>query len=287
MSTPLEKAQVLIEALPFLKVFDRKFVIIKVGGSTMTDQETLASVVKDVVFLEQVGVWPVLVHGGGPRITAEMERQGLKAQFVNGRRMTDKATMDIAHKVLIDEISANVINLIEAAGGKAVALNGRNTRFLECKKLLVDGLDLGFVGEIVRVDTELARRLSMGGIIPVVAPIARGREDGQLYNINADSVAWRIAAELEAEKLIFLSNVPGIMRDKDKPETLISSVAFGDCYKLLKEGVVKGGMIPKVEACMSALDGGVHKAHIISGLQKQALLLEIFTPEGTGTEIHW
>jgi acetylglutamate kinase len=286
MSTPLEKARIFIEALPYLKAFDRKFVVIKVGGSTMTDHETLASVVADVVFLEQVGVWPVLVHGGGPAISAEMERLGLKPQFINGRRVTDRATMEVAHMVLIDQISGNVVNLIEAVGGKAVPLNGRGSRFLQCKKLVENGVDLGYVGELTQVDTELARRMAMGGIIAVVAPIARGR-DGQLYNINADSVAWRIAAELEAEKLVFLSNVPGLMKDKDDPATLISSASVPDCYALMKDGTVAGGMIPKVEACLSALDGGVHKTHIISGLVKHSLLLELFTPEGIGTEIHW
>jgi acetylglutamate kinase len=286
MSTPLQKARIFIEALPYLKSFDRKFVVIKVGGSTMTDEKTLPSVLTDVAFLEQVGIWPLLVHGGGPRISAEMERLGLKPHFIQGRRVTDGPTMEVAHKVLIDEISANVVTLIETAGGKAVALNGRGTQFLQCKKLVERGLDLGFVGEITRVDTELVRRMAMGGIIPVVAPIARGA-DGQLYNINADSVAWRLAAELEAAKLVFLSNVPGLMKDKDDPASLISSVGVPDCFKMLKDGTIVGGMIPKVEACMNALDGGVQKTHIISGLQKHALLLELFTPEGIGTEIHW
>lgn len=286
MSTPLQKARLFIEALPYLKAFDRKFVVIKVGGSTMTDVKTLPSVLTDVTFLEQVGLWPLLVHGGGPRISAEMERLGLKPNFIQGRRVTDAPTMEVAHKVLIDEISTNVVNMIEAAGGKAVALNGRGTQFLQCKKLVDKGLDLGFVGEITRVDTELARRMAMGGIIPVVAPIARDA-DGQLYNINADSVAWRLAAELEAAKLVFLSNVPGLMMDQNNPESLISSLSVPDCYKLLKDGTIAGGMIPKVEACMSALDGGVQKTHIISGLEKHALLLELFTPEGIGTEIHW
>jgi acetylglutamate kinase len=286
MSTHLDKTRVLIEALPYLKAFDRKFVVIKIGGSTMTDAPTLTSLVTDVVFCEQVGVWPVLVHGGGPRITQEMERLGIRPRFLQGRRVTDAQTMEIAQRVLIDEISAHVVRLIEEAGGKAVALNGRNTRFLECKKLVEQGVDLGLVGELVRVDTELARRMSMGGIIPVVAPIARGR-DGQLYNINADSVAWRIAAELEAEKLVFLSNVPGILKDKNRPDTLCSSLSLPECHKLIKESVIAGGMLPKVEACMSALDGGVHKTHIISGLEKHSLLLELFTPEGVGTEIHW
>jgi acetylglutamate kinase len=284
----LSKSKVLLEALPYLKAFDRKFVVIKIGGSTMTDAKILPSVVRDVVFLEQVGVWPIIVHGGGPRITDEMERRGLKANFVKGRRVTDEATLEIAHKVLIDEISANVVTLIEADDGKAIPLNGRGSRFLRCEKKIFaedPAMDLGYVGEITQVDSELVHRICDGNIIPVVAPIARAETDGHLYNVNADSVAWKIAAEVKAEKLVYLSNVPGILRDKDKPETLISSATLSECDDLIKENVIVGGMIPKIEACMSALKAGVRKTHVISGLLQHSLLLEIFTPEGIGTEI--
>ena len=283
----LSKSKVLIEALPYLKAFDRKFMVIKIGGSTMTDKKILPSVVRDVVFLEQVGLWPILIHGGGPRITDEMERRGMKATFVKGRRVTDEATLEIAHKVLIDEISANVMELIQKEGGKAIPLNGRGARFLRCHKKIFDEdptLDLGFVGEIESIDIELAHRIVLGGIIPVVAPIALGM-DGHLYNVNADSVAWKIAADVQAEKLVYLSNVPGILRDKDKPETLISSATLSECDQLMRDNVIVGGMIPKIEACMSALKNGVKKTHVISGLQQHSLLLEIFTPEGIGTEI--
>ena len=284
----LDKAKVLLEALPYLKAFDSKFVVIKVGGSTMTDAAVLPSVLRDVVFLEQAGMWPILVHGGGPRITAEMERRGLKPTFVQGRRVTDAATLAIAQEVLIDEISRNVVNLIERAGGNALPLNGRDSNFLRCRKKIFEAdpkVDLGLVGEIESIDRELARRLALGGIITVVAPIARAA-DGQLYNVNADSVAWKIAAEVQAEKLVYLSNVPGILRDKERPETLLSSVALDECQALMKEKVIVGGMIPKIEACLAALQAGVRKTHVISGLAQHTLLLEIFTPEGIGTEIH-
>ena len=283
----LEKAEVFLEALPYLKDFDRKFVVIKIGGSTMTDTSILPSVVRDVVFLEQVGVWPIIVHGGGPRITEEMERKGLKANFVQGRRVTDEPTLDIAQKVLIDEISANVVRLVEAEGGKAIPLNGRGSGYLRCKKKVFEEdpeMDLGYVGEITSTDTEMAHRMLIGGIIPVVAPIARG-PDKHLFNVNADSVAWKIAAELKAEKLVYLSNVPGILRDKDNPHTLISSATLQDCDELMKEKVIVGGMIPKIEACMLALRHGVKKTHVISGLQSHTLLLELFTNLGVGTEI--
>ena len=242
---------------------------------------------KRQVFLEQVGVWPIVVHGGGPRITAEMERLGLKPTFVKGRRVTDDATLEIAHKVLIDEISANVVELIQREDGKAIPLNGRDSRFLRCeKKVFAEDpeLDLGYVGEVSAIDTELAQRIASGGIIPVVAPIARG-SDHHLYNVNADSAAWKIAAEVKAEKLVYLSNVPGILRDKDKPKTLISSITMLECKELINKNVIVGGMIPKIEACMSALRAGVRKTHVISGLLEHSLLLEIFTPEGIGTEI--
>lgn len=283
----LDKSRVLLEALPYLKAFDRKFVVIKIGGSTMTDLKILPHVVRDVVFLEQVGVWPIIVHGGGPRITEEMERRGLKANFVKGRRVTDEATLEIAHKVLIDEISSNVVRLVEQEDGKAIPLNGRGSRFLRCVKKVFEedpNMDLGYVGEIEAIDAELVNRIALGGIIPVVAPIARAA-DGHLYNVNADSVAWKIAAEVKAEKLVYLSNVPGILRDKDDPKSLISSATVAECDQLMKQNVIVGGMIPKIEACMSALKSGVRKTHVISGLQEHSLLLEIFTPEGIGTEI--
>ena len=283
----LDKAKVFLEALPYLKAYDRRYVVIKIGGSTMTDETILPSVVRDVVFLEQVGIWPILVHGGGPRITEEMERRGMQPNFVKGRRVTDEATLDIAQKVLIDEISANVVRLIEKEGGKAIPLNGRGSGYLRCHKKIFDedpAMDLGYVGEIDSSDTELAHRMLVGGIIPVVAPIARG-SDMHLFNVNADSVAWKIAAELKAEKLVYLSNVPGILRDKNKPETLISSATLAECDELIKSNVIVGGMIPKIEACMDALKNGVKKTHVISGLLQHSLLLEIFTPEGIGTEI--
>ncbi len=283
----LDKARVFLQALPYLKAYDRKYVVIKIGGSTMTDESILPSVVRDVVFLEQVGIWPILVHGGGPRITEEMERRGMQPNFVKGRRVTDEATLDIAQHVLIDEISANVVRLIEKEGGKAIPLNGRGSGYLRCHKKIFDedpAMDLGYVGEIDSSDTELAHRMLVGGIIPVVAPIARG-SDMHLFNVNADSVAWKIAAELKAEKLVYLSNVPGILRDKNNPETLISSATLADCDELIKSNVIVGGMIPKIEACMDALKNGVKKTHVISGLQQHSLLLEIFTPEGIGTEI--
>ncbi len=284
MLTYMDKAKVLIEMLPYLKAFDRKFVVIKIGGSTMDNKEELRSVLKDVVFLDQVGMWPILVHGGGPRITAEMKRLGLEATFIKGRRVTDERVLEIAHKVLIDEISSEIVELIEQWNGKGVPLNGRGSRFLRCEKRLIDGDDLGFVGEVTEVDHQLVSMISSGGVIPVVAPIGRG-PGGQLFNINADSVAWNIAAAVQAEKLIFLTNVPGILKDKASPETLISVCTAPQCRALIEDGTIGEGMRPKIEACIAALEHGVHHTHILSGLHKHTLLLEVFTPEGIGTKI--
>ncbi|MCX7803553.1 MAG: acetylglutamate kinase [Planctomycetota bacterium] len=287
MNAAGEKAAVLIEALPYLKAFDRKFVIIKLGGSAMEDPAVFRSVITDVVFLEQAGMWPVLVHGGGPRITAAMEKAGIKPVFVEGRRVTDEATIEIAHRVLIDEISFAVCRAIEEADGKAIPLNGRGSNFLRCEKLRLKDrpdIDLGYVGEITAVDAELCARLSEGSVIPVVAPIARG-PDGRLYNVNADSVAWKVAAEIRAEKIVFLSNVDGVMRDMSDPSSVLSTMDMSEAERLIREKIVTGGMIPKVQACLSALKGGVRKAHIINALTPHAMLLEIFTDRGIGTEI--
>jgi acetylglutamate kinase len=285
MLTPVEKARVLIEALPYLKAFDRKFVVIKVGGSTMQNMETLPAVIKDVVFLEQVGVWPILVHGGGPRISAEMAKCNLRPQFIDGRRVTDAPTLDIAQRVLIDIVSAEVVKLIEEAGGKGVPMNGRGSQFLQCKKAQMDGPDLGYVGEVTEVDVELARRICQGGVIPVVAPIGRDSA-GQLFNINADSVAWFVARACNAEKLVFLSDVPGLMRNPRDPNSIISTIDAHSCRKLVEDGTISGGMVPKIQACLEALAGGVHNIHIVSGHMQHSLLLEIFTPEGIGTKIN-
>ena len=278
----IEKAAVLIEALPYIKSFHQKIVVVKLGGSAMTDGKVLHSLVHDVVFMEQVGMRPLLVHGGGPRITAAMEAAGLTPKFVDGQRYTDAATLQIAARVLIDELSADVVARIKRTGGVAVAVNGRDSHFLHGQKRA--GKDLGLVGEVTGVDQELARRLLAGNVIPVVAPIARG-DDGQLYNVNADLAAAKLAAMLGAEKLVFLSNVPGILRDIKDPQSLISTVRPDEVRDLIAKKVIAGGMLPKVEAGLSSIAAGVRKVHMISGIVSHSLLLEIFTNRGVGTEI--
>lgn len=278
----IEKAATLIEALPYIKSFDQKVIVVKMGGSAITDEKVLHSLVHDVVFMEQVGMRPLLVHGGGPRITAAMEAAGLTPRFVDGQRYTDEATLKIAARALIDEISADVCERIRNTGGVAVAMNGRDSTFLRGRKRA--GKDLGLVGEVTGVDLELANRLLAGNIIPVVAPIARG-DDGTLYNVNADLAAARLAGMLGAEKLVFLSNVPGILRDVKDPGSLLSTATAGEIRELIKSGVISGGMLPKVEAGLTSLAAGVRKVHMISGLVSHSLLLEIFTARGVGTEM--
>jgi len=282
MDKAIEKAAVLIEALPYIKSFHQKVIVVKLGGSAMTDEKVLHSLVHDVVFMEQVGMRPLLVHGGGPRISKAMEAAGLVPKFIDGQRYTDRAVLDIAARVLIDELSADVCERIRKAGGVAVAVNGRDSTFLRGEKRA--GKDLGLVGEVTGVDRPLAQRLLAGDIIPVVAPIARGA-DGTLYNVNADLAAARLAALLGAEKLVFLSNVPGILTNVNDPQTLLSTVHAAEVRELITRKAITGGMLPKVEAGLASIAAGVAKVHMISGLVSHSLLLEIFTTRGVGTEV--
>jgi acetylglutamate kinase len=276
-----EKAGVLIEALPYIKSFHKKFVVVKFGGSAMLEEAVLRAVLTDIVFMEQVGMWPVVVHGGGPRITELMRERGMEPEFRDGRRVTTPDVLAVVCEVLIDEISRRVCSIVEEMGGRGVALNGRDSAFLKGEPI---DERLGLVGRVTGVDRQLCARLADGGVIPVVAPVARG-SDSQLYNVNADDAASAIASQLRAEKLVFLSDVPGVLRDPGDESSLISSIPADETAKMAAEGRITGGMIPKVQSCLRAIEGGVRKTHIVSGLVKHALLLEIFTDKGIGTEI--
>ncbi|MBN1807874.1 MAG: acetylglutamate kinase [Planctomycetes bacterium] len=278
----IEKARVLIEALPYIRSFRNQFVVIKLGGAAMEDRNAMDSVVTDIVFMEQVGMWPVVVHGGGKAISRAMEEAGIEPRFVSGVRYTDENTLKIAADVLIDQISNSLVETIRLKGGQATPLNGRGSSFLTARKLAGD-VDLGRVGEVTGVDRDLCQRLSVGGVIPVVAPIARG-EDGGLYNINADSCALAVAVRLQASKLVFMSDVPGILMPGNAADVL-STVTPGDVDRLKAEGIITGGMIPKVEASIGAVRSGVRKVHIVGEHLPHALLLEIFTDKGVGTQI--
>lgn len=279
----IQKASVLVEALPYIRRFEGKTVVIKYGGSAMTDPRIRKSTAEDVVLMRYVGMHPVVVHGGGPAISRTMKRLGIEPTFHEGRRVTDDDTIEVAEMVLAGTINKDIVSLLNLAGGKAVGLCGKDANLLYARKIAFeDGADIGHVGEIVRVDLTVLTVLCAADMIPVIAPIATDAE-GHTWNVNADTAAGELAAALQAEKLVFLTDTPGVLANKDDPETLIHHLRYGDVARLTKEGVVAGGMIPKIDACVKALDFGVNRTHIIDGRVPHALLLEIFTDRGVGT----
>lgn len=289
----IDKAKVLIEALPYIKTFAGKTVVIKYGGAAMTDEALKRSVALDVILMRCVGMQPVVVHGGGPEITKAMEQAGLKPTFVSGFRVTDRETMKIVEMVMVGQINQELVALINSSGGSAVGLSGKDGGMIRAKKAgpttaaepstgpVVSGVDLGFVGEIVTVDERVLLALERDGFTPVVAPTGVD-ETGVTYNINADLAAGAIASALQAEKLIFLTDTDGIV---DRDGALIPTLNRQRVEQLIADSVISGGMLPKVRACLTALDNGVEKTHIVNGTIPHALLLEFFTSEGVGTEI--
>jgi len=285
----IRKAGVLIEALPYIQSFHNKIVVIKFGGSAMDVGGDLSNLLTSLVFMSQVGMRPVLVHGGGPMISAEMKRRGLQPQFVKGRRITDRDTLEIAESVLIDVVNRDLVEQIWRLGGRSVGMHVRQHGCLFAEKLFLveengETLDLGFVGRVTEIDAVRVRSFCDAGIIPVIAPLGKDA-DGRTLNVNADSAASVIAARLQAEKIVFVADVHGIMADRGDPNSLLSSVNEDQIADLIRRGVIAGGMQPKVEACLEALRSGVKKAHIINGNIPHSLLLEIFTDKGIGTEI--
>jgi acetylglutamate kinase len=281
----VDKAQVLMEALPHIQRFRDKTVVIKYGGHAMIDAGLKHGVMQDVVLMENVGINPIIVHGGGPEITSLMDRVGLKAKFVDGQRVTDADALDIAEMVLAGKLSGEIVSLINQLGGRAVGLSGKDGSLIHARKLeLEEGKDIGYVGEVERVAPELIRLLEKNNFIPVISPIGVG-EDGQTYNINADTVAAEIATEMKADKLILLTDARGICRDSQDPTTLISRIRADELEDLIDRKIVKGGMIPKARACRRAIEAGVGSAHILDGRLSHALLIELFTDRGVGTMI--
>ncbi|MDA0237268.1 MAG: acetylglutamate kinase [Proteobacteria bacterium] len=280
-----KKAQILAEALPYIKRFHRKTIVIKYGGNAMVDQKLKRSFARDVVLLKLVGMHPVIVHGGGPQINDMLARLGKKGTFIQGMRVTDKETMDIVEMVLGAHVNKDIVSLINNAGGLAVGLTGRDGGLIRARKLqmIADGepLDLGQVGEVESVDPRVISTLEMEGFIPVVAPIGYG-EDGQAYNINADFVAGKLASVLKAEKLILMTNTAGIL---DKNEQLLTGLTPGDIDRLIEDGTVFGGMLPKISSALDAARSGVNSVHIIDGRVENAVLLEVLTDQGVGTLI--
>jgi len=293
MEEAIRKAEVLIEALPYIQRFSGRLVVIKFGGSAMASERVLDGVLQDVVFLATVGIRPLLVHGGGPQISRAMQQEGLQPRFVAGHRVTDAPTLKVVVRVLCDEVNAGLVRRIAALGGRACGAFQERTSALRArrKELRAPGsdgagqaLDLGFVGEVERVDVARLMSLAAPGNVVVIPPIGQD-ESGQLYNVNADTAAAAVAGAVGAEKVVFLCDVHGIMARPGEPDSLLSSLSEARALELIRAGVISGGMLPKVRACLSALEGGVRKAHIIDGRVPHSLLLEIFTDRGIGTEI--
>jgi acetylglutamate kinase len=282
------RAAALVEALPYMQEFRGRTFVIKYGGSAMESEEAVERLLRDVVFLEAVGINPVLVHGGGKAISAKMREAGLTARFVNGLRVTDEASVRIVEEVLDREVNPRLVRTIGEFGGHARGFSGRDVLRAEKLPPVDDGKggkeDIGFVGRVTGVDTGELEKVLREEKVPVVSPVARGA-DGRTYNINADEAAAAIAGALRADKLVFLSDVPGIMRDREDPASLLPTVRADQVGALIRQKVLEGGMIPKVQGAVDALRAGVGKTHMIDGRLPHALLLEIFTHEGVGTEI--
>ena len=280
MKDLVDKAGVLVEALPYMRRFLGKTIVVKYGGHAMTDEELRRSFARDVVLLKHIGVRPVIVHGGGPQIAAALERLGLESRYVNGLRVTDDETMEVVEMVLGGSLNREIVEWVQQAGGRSVGLTGSDGGMLRVRPKRPDGEDIGRVGEIVSVDPEVIASLSDAGFVPVVAPIGTD-ETGVTYNVNADEAAGAIAVALGAEKLMLLTDVEGV---KDASGTLMSQVSVEEARKHIAEGTIRDGMIPKVECCMDALSGGVARTHVIDGRVLHAVLLEIFTDDaGVGT----
>jgi acetylglutamate kinase len=291
MQKLIEKANTLMEALPYLRRFSGKTIVIKYGGHAMADEALKESFAKDVILLKYIGINPVIVHGGGPQINETLKRYGIESRFVKGMRVTDEETMAVVEMVLTGQVNKEVVGYINQHGGRAVGLSGKDGNLLVCEKMLqdvkaedgtVEWVDIGLVGEVVRVNPGIIETLEHGKFIPVIAPVGVG-EKGESYNVNADLVAGRVAAALKAEKLMLLTDVSGV---KDKDGNLLSSIRLAEVPTLIDNGTITGGMIPKVNCCVAAMNDGVKKAHIVDGRVEHAILLEIFTDVGIGTEIH-
>lgn len=290
-TSAMSKARVLTEALPYIQRFSGKTIVIKYGGNAMTDETLKNGFARDIVLMKLVGINPVVVHGGGPQIGKLLERIGKQSQFIEGMRVTDHETMNVVEMVLGGLVNKEIVNLINRNGGSAVGLTGKDGQLIRAKKLLIqrkngeadaaEMVDIGLVGEVESINPHVVHMLVQGGIIPVIAPIGVG-EDGSSYNINADLVAGKLAEILGAEKLILLTNIPGLL---DKEDKLLSGLNADQVNKLIADGTIYGGMLPKIRCALEAVAGGVGAVHIIDGRVEHAVLLELFTDEGVGTLI--
>ncbi len=280
-----ERAEILVHALPYIQKYRGKIIVIKYGGNAMISDELKETVINDIILMKCVGIQPVVVHGGGPAISDLLKRLNHKSEFINGLRYTDDVTIDVVQMVLGGKVNKDLVSLIEKFGGKALGLCGMDGSLIKAKKLEGD-TDLGYVGEITKVNTDILKTAMNSGYIPVVGSVALGEDNDKPYNINADTCASKIASALKAEELILLTDVPGVMKDPKDPSSLIPSLRLHQIPKLCLEGVIKGGMIPKIDCCVEAVRMGVERSIILDGRIPHSILLELFTPEGAGTMIH-
>ncbi len=291
---PMDISNVLIEALPYIKKFHNKKIMIKYGGHAMIDEHAMSSTARDTVLLKYVGMQPLVVHGGGPEISRSMDKMGKAPKFVGGLRVTDSETMEIVKMVLVGKINTEIVSKIGLHGGKSIGISGKDDFLIQSSKRdptkirQEDGeileVDLGYVGKIDRINSRLVEMLTEEKYIPVISPIGIDTA-GNTLNLNADTVAGSIASEINAEKLIVLTDVPGILTDPDDPDSIIRRIHVDELKELIKEGIITGGMIPKVETCINAVENGVKTAHILDGRVEHSILLEIFTKDGIGTMV--
>lgn len=284
-----ERAQILVQALPYIQKYNGKVIVVKYGGNAMINSDLFAAVMEDIVLLNLVGVKVVLVHGGGPEISELLDKMGIESRFINGLRYTTKETMHVVQMVLCGKVNKNLVDRISRIGGKAIGLSGLDSALIQAKKLdRGDGEDYGLVGEIIKVNPEVLEKSMAEGFIPIVATVAQAADntdEGYVYNINADTAAAKLAVALQAEKLILLTDVRGVLKDPKDEESLIHVIHPEELSEYQKEGVLKGGMIPKTECCAEAIAGGVKRTHIIDGRIPHSILIEMLTDEGIGTMI--
>ena len=281
-----DRAQILFEALPYIQKFNQKTVVIKYGGNAMISEELRHAVISDIVLLKLVGIHVVVVHGGGPEISDMLKKIGKESRFVNGLRYTDEETMDIVQMILCGKVNKDLVSMIEALDGRAIGLCGLDGGLIQAQKLTREGLDYGLVGEITKIDPKPIEDTIAAGYIPVVSTVAAGTDGEKCYNINADTAAAKIAEVLGAEKLMILTDIPGLLRDVSDASTLISALRVSEVPALIKEGVISGGMIPKIDCCVQAVRSGVKSAHILDGRKKHSILIELLTDADVGSMIY-
>ena len=283
MQQYLDKAEVLIEALPYIQRFNRKIIVVKYGGSAMVDEELKARVIQDVTLLKLVGFKPIMVHGGGKEISSWVGKVGMKPEFKNGLRVTDEATMELAEMVL-GKVNKSLVQLVESLGVRAIGISGKDGRLLSVKKKYANGEDIGFVGDVTNVNADILYDLLEKDFLPIICPVGLD-DDNNTYNINADDAACAIAKAMKAEKLAFLTDIEGVYKDPQDSSTLISELTVSEAHKLVGDGYIGGGMLPKINNCIEAIESGVSRVHILDGRIPHCLLLEIFTNKGIGTAI--